>query len=389
MKDFRELNNYIDNIVVKDGYEDIITVEHRSNNPKRDFLFVNRNQCKHIPSSPTQFIKMCCELSEIITNNVKADNILVIGFAETATAIGTMLGIALPNAKYIMHTTREEVLGSKEIITFEEEHSHATTQKLLGFEGVAYDFSKYDYILFVDDEISTGKTILNFIDAFEKQLNSKAKYGVASICNWQSEDNIQKFSNKGIDRFYLISGQLKDDKKKLDLRDKQIIENFKTFDNSKKHMIETVGFGDKIFKACRLGHSKNLAVAGCNYIQGLMSGYHKIRIIGTEEFMHIPIVVGNALESSNHEVICHATTRSKIDVVEDDSRTESEIIKCRYELPSAYEKDRKTYIYNTNEPVDAVIVITDTPNREQLELFINELKKCVNCKNDIIYTIKY
>ena len=51
---------------VSDCMQGKIIVEHRSNNPKRDYLFVNRLQCKHIPASPTAMINMC----KILANNV-------------------------------------------------------------------------------------------------------------------------------------------------------------------------------------------------------------------------------------------------------------------------------------------------------------------------------
>ena len=50
-----KINAYIDNIEYHaNGLEDIIVVEKRLNNPKRDFLFVNKHQGKHIPTSPTK-----------------------------------------------------------------------------------------------------------------------------------------------------------------------------------------------------------------------------------------------------------------------------------------------------------------------------------------------
>ena len=293
---------YIVNIKDREGYVGDITVEHRSNNPKRDFLFVNKKQCKHIPCSPSAMIKMCDALAGVINsglvsrNDYKDLNVLVIGFAETATAIGTIVGDRVVRAAYVLHTTREEVENSIEAITFEETHSHATTQKLL-ITPDDFNFDDYNYILFVEDEISTGNTKLNFISAFEEQHNLDEKrrkirnisYGVASICNWQDKGMREVFRVAGIDTFALINGELRD-------------ASVKMFNNEDIKLIESASFSDKAsvevsyrethldtFFENRTGHCVNRTV--CNdYMQKVFkeiynqySEYESVRVIGTEE----------------------------------------------------------------------------------------------------------
>jgi len=80
-------------------------------------------------------------------------------------------------------------------IAFEEEHSHASSQKLLFNPKELPDF---DRILFIEDEITTGNTILNFVKEFEK-IKPNTKYSVASILNWQNEKNTLIFKELGID----------------------------------------------------------------------------------------------------------------------------------------------------------------------------------------------
>ena len=190
----RDVKTYIDNIrcTVKDSDVDLITVEHRSNNPKRDYLFVNRLQAKHIPAIPSKMIGMCNDLASQLTELEVYNNILIIGFAETATGIAHFVAKKVKNCKYIINTTRESMEQyGKQLITFEEEHSHATTQRLFTWNKNDFNFNSVDFILFVEDEISTGNTILNFIREFKRQdvANKNVKFGVASICNWQNEKN--------------------------------------------------------------------------------------------------------------------------------------------------------------------------------------------------------
>ena len=374
--------NYIKDIVFdKEFGIHNITVEHRSNNPKRDYLFVNKKQCKHIPASPSEMVEMCKLLANKVNNTLANvvpldEKVLVIGFAETATAIGNCVADNLCCDAYVLQTTREDVPNSVEIIRFEEEHSHATTQKLLTYAENPINLDDYVYILFVEDEISTGNTILNFIDAFEAK-HPGFRYGVASICNWQNTENKEKFKQRGIDVFALISGNLVD--KDLKLIDKEDIEYLVTTScDSVKTEPYNIGcnpacknmLGEDLFRETRLGHNTNMDLTELfKYVEGKVKAVSakSIRIIGTEEFMYIPIKVGEYLESIGCEVICHSTTRSPIDKVymnnlkDSDAKTCScyDTIVSKFTLDSVYDANRNTYLYNLEEMTDLIFIITD------------------------------
>ena len=182
-----DVRKYVNNIVEREGMNigKFITVEKRDKNTKRDFLFVNKEQCKHIPCKASDMIDMCKALGEGVASILKerkSKSCLVIGFAETATAIGQIVADTLDFSvkqcavKYTV-TTREDVQGTENLLTFEEEHSHATTQKLLCVEGVTdNDISDYDTVVFVDDELTTGNTIINFIKCHQMKINSLKKF---------------------------------------------------------------------------------------------------------------------------------------------------------------------------------------------------------------------
>ena len=397
MKTVKNPGTYIVNIEDRDNYIDAITVEHRSNNPKRDFLFVNKKQCKHIPCSPSEMVKMCDTLADLVNARLAARmdyrnlKILVIGFAETATAIGTIVGDRVSKASYILHTTREEIENSVEVITFEETHSHATTQKLLVTPS-EFDFNDYNYILFVEDEISTGNTILNFINAFEEQHNldenrrkiRNINYGVASICNWQDRSMREMFKVAGIDTFALITGELKD-------------VAIKMFDNEEVTLVDGIVKGCKsspdkssivtrlsTFLENRTGHCVNRTLNGKSIqkefgvVYNHYNEYSSVRVIGTEECMEMAIMLGKYFEDRGHEVVCHATTRSKIDVLDSFFDGEADGIKSRYQVPSAYEKDRNTFIYNMGENYEIVLLVTDSKNDEYVQALADRLSEICN-----------
>lgn len=363
---------YISNIKDTDRFSvDNIVVEHRKNNPKRDYLFVNKKQCKHIPCNPDDMINMCKELAYKVSDALNPNlNVLVIAFAETATAIGNVVADNLMQCKYVMQTTREKVENSRELLTFEEEHSHATTQKLLTYSDErAVDLNEFNYILFVEDEISTGNTILNFIKAFEK-IQPNMKFGVASVCNWQDEENKKKFIEKDIDTFALITGTLKDkDAKMLGEKEQSLIDE-DAFENSRdqleniKRIVYCVDTGSKgsLFRRERLGHTPRRYIPALyEHIDNMLDvNTQSVRVIGTEEFMYIPIKIAEHIKHKGIETLCHSTTRSTIDVLHDNSTGLDDSIKCRHKIKSVYDKERPTQIYNLNEYTDLILFVTDT-----------------------------
>ena len=362
----------------------VITVEHRSNNPKRDFLFVNRVQGKHIPCNPNDAVEIFNKLSNVVTSGIpKEAKVLVIGFAETATAIGSAVAYALGNrCVYRTQTTRCIVDGESKLIEFEEEHSHATQQYLYGkWENIP----KFDYILFVEDEISTGKTILNFIDKLSEKFQNM-KFGVASICNWQSDKNKKIYADKNIDTFAIFRGELKDSNIKMDAtvvnsnswcedvgRCQEIdiqIDGF--FKSERSGCIPSTIKHDTIIDEIVNKITRNSGIEFC----------HSICIIGTEENMYYPIMVAHRLSSiTGKRVYTHSTTRSPIDVCIDNTDISSEIVnKSRLSSPyGGYD----TYIYNLRQ-YDKIFIITDAEETSQFNSDIcKALHKYENDTQDI------
>ena len=148
----KNVQDYIERLEYVKGLGNIMTVEHRSNNPKRDYLFCNKIQGKHIPVSPSLAFDIFDELAYIVDKKLKDKRVVVVGFAETATAIGGYMASHVESCVYHLQTSRENCSPSGRLIEFSEEHSHATEQYLYGELDA---MPKFDYILFVEDEIST------------------------------------------------------------------------------------------------------------------------------------------------------------------------------------------------------------------------------------------
>lgn len=296
--------------------DDIVSVCKRENNSKRDFLFVQKLQGKHVPARPNDILHYFEDLRVTITKHVDYDrneSICVIGFAETATAIGQYISDNIPNKKHYYLQTTREISDKPLILEFKEEHSHATEQLLYG------DLQKLkncDRILFVDDEISTGKTILNFVKELEKIKHFK--YTVASFLNLQSDEDKVRFQQMEIQTRALIFGKIKDKAKKIDIECLPDIADLTT-----------------------------LSCQDCVSTDTL--------VIGTEEDMYLGILKAKYLEkSSKGAVYFQASTRSPICTAIGDDY----ILHNRINFVSAKSKERKIFLYNLKQ-YDRIIVLAD------------------------------
>ena len=82
----------------------------------------------------------------------------------------------------------------------------------------------------------------------------------------------------------------------------------------------------------------------------------KILVLGTEEFMSVPIYFAREIESHQKEVVCHSTARSPIGV--NNTLAKYPITKG-YKLPSFYDVERLSYLYHM-EHYDLIFILTDS-----------------------------
>lgn len=134
---------------------------------------------------------------------------VVVGYAETATALGHCVGEAL--AVPSLHSTRRPVAGVAAAAGFAEEHSHATEHLLLPEDPTF--LTAADTVVLVDDEISTGKTALNTIEALQAD-RPRGRYVVAALIDLRSGADRATFAEVAarlgtqIDVVTLASGEI-------------------------------------------------------------------------------------------------------------------------------------------------------------------------------------
>ena len=180
--------------------EDLVVIGKRVNNQKRSYLVIDPLQGKHIPVEPGKALGLFDALAAIIADRYQDERLLLIGFAETATAIGAETAIRM-GAKYIQ-TTREQIPGV-EYLFFTEAHSHASEQKLVkdDLDGI---IDEIDRIIYIEDEVTTGNTILNIVNILEDLYGGRLRFSVASLLNGMTEEHRKEYAERGIEIHYLL-----------------------------------------------------------------------------------------------------------------------------------------------------------------------------------------
>ncbi|QGG46485.1 phosphoribosyltransferase [Heliorestis convoluta] len=136
---------------------------------------------------------------------------LFIGFAETATALGQAVFSCFEQNALYWHTTREKINELPDLFDFEEEHCHAPEHRLYAVKASFFDNDHP--IVLIDDELTTGKSALNFIKTIEQKYSRK-NYYVLTLLDWRSQEDraalkqMEKELGVSIQVFSLLSGTL-------------------------------------------------------------------------------------------------------------------------------------------------------------------------------------
>lgn len=375
--------------------KDLVRIAKRENNTKRGYLVVDPLQGKHVPVEPSKALNLFKSLAEKLQGKYEGERLLLIGFAETATAIGAQAAITL-GTKYIQ-TTRE-VIPDVSYLFFSEAHSHATEQKLVK-DDIDRVINETDRIVFVEDEVTTGNTIMNIIRIIRREYQRKIKFAVASLLNGMTEEYLKIYREEEIELHYLVKT---DHSGYSAIAEKYHCDGLSIRAIQEEHTQEklAVSIQDKIWNelphiisipgwmnARRFVDAKQYETA-CRklaetvIVETSVKQGERVLVIGTEEFMYPALLTGYEIEKMGCVVRCHSTTRSPIAV----STEEEYPLHCRYELRSLYDPDRKTFIYDL-ENYDRVIVMTDAAlaSLKGLETLIYALRM----KNENITVIRW
>ncbi|MFJ5773141.1 phosphoribosyltransferase [Streptomyces sp. NPDC093094] len=154
-------------------------------NPKRAHLLVSHVLGKHVPQFPSVVHGHGFALGRRVRDLLgpgEAARAVVLGYAETATGLGHCVADGLGGTPYL-HSTRRPVHGVARAGGFEESHSHATSHLLLP-EDPSLLVGDGPLVL-VDDEFSTGNTVLNTIRDLHERY-PRRRYVVVALVDMRS-----------------------------------------------------------------------------------------------------------------------------------------------------------------------------------------------------------
>lgn len=350
----------------------------RENNNKRKNLFVNYYQGKHFPAKGSESLMLFKRLEErIILPDDKP--VMIIGFAETATAIAAAVASNMGENCTFIHTSREKISSELCVADFSEEHSHASEQYLFSADKMKI-FNGIRHIVFVEDEITTGKTILNFINVLRKIVEPECRFYAAAIVNGMNKDSLETYKSMGIGLFWLvkIENSIEDMNRKLNISANEDLKPLNRVRNVFRYSLDGM-INPRL--GCKTANyilaCKTFAEEVIGHLKELDIDVQAIDVIGTEEFMYPAIYLADKLEKDGYKAMSHSTTRSPI--IPSDSIGYPLKKRCR--LHSVYEYGRVTYLYNIYK-CDAVIILTDADNGG--ENAIDELVEMLDTPNVII-----
>ncbi|MFN2746530.1 MULTISPECIES: phosphoribosyltransferase family protein [Bacillus] len=379
-------------------------------NKKRGFLFVSKILGKHIPVHPLKpliasgllamehaertsgslidgkaalvsgLLEEDHELVKMAYDLLKKQRIkpaappLVIGFAETATALGHGVFDCLEGASFI-HTTREALKDIESALVFEEEHSHAVDQRCYT-DGPVFESDRP--VILVDDEITTGKTALNIIRDIQKK-HPRREYAVLSLLDWRSSEHKEAFRKAEaalgvtITTTSLLSGSVVFKGETLDRSHYDYHPHSDGGDLSIRHIdvgeeftalpfaAEKTGRASFVKETGRFGisdHDQQAVEEACrkagSRLQALRKGKRAL-CLGTGEFMYLPMKIAAFMGEG---VSYQSTTRSPIHPSDRDQYA----VKNGFCFPSPEDEDIRHYVYNLpKRGYDEVFIFVEKP----------------------------
>lgn len=307
-------------------------------NPKRSQLYISELLGKHIPQNPEKIVNHAKALAKKIEASdfsiLREKNIqsVIIGFSETATALSEIVAKEL-KLPYITTTRYPREYPS---FSFSEEHSHAVEQVLAPSEEfLQFMKEKPLHLIFVDDEMSTGKTFINALKAMTEnaELIIKSATFASLLSTVDSENNLRfvelekqfQLDNLSVIALYTQQIQLPEQFHK---KAQKFVEEHK--DNLSILTDETSSFITLEFEETQVSsrgmitHENNDSIDGVakkldEKIKDMKNKFEQdiLYIVGTEEFMFLPLQLAQVLKKNYPmtEIRYSSTTRSPIMVI--------------------------------------------------------------------------
>ncbi|MEV0986682.1 phosphoribosyltransferase [Streptomyces sp. NPDC049949] len=352
-------------------------------NPKRAHLLVSQVLGKHVPQSPRAVYAAGHGLGERVRALLgdEAAAAVVLGYAETATGLGHCVADGLGAAPYL-HSTRRPVPGVEPAGGFEEAHSHATSHLLLPQDPKLLAGS--GPLVLVDDEFSTGNTVLNTIRDLHAR-HPRRHYVVVALVDMRSPADRERLTafaaeiGARVDLIALASGTVHLPEGVL-AKGQALVEEYEdrgaggpapapaaAAAPARRIVLDwPAGVPDGGRHGFAPEHRARLEAAlpalARQLADALGAGPGRVLVLGNEELMYAPLRLARALEESGAaaEVRFSTTTRSPVLAVDDPGYAiRSRLVFPAHDAPADGPGDR--YAYNVaGAGFDTVVAVVDS-----------------------------
>ncbi len=318
-------------------------------NRKRAFLFISKVLGKHIPVRPSLMQAMHRRLARKLVD-VPGPTVLI-ALAETATALGQgvfeeLLTLTGRDDVVFLHSTRYR-LNRPLALTFDESHSHATDHRLYRPIDGGWLFDSARSLILVDDEISTGRTLVQLAGAYRQLNPALEQVHLVCLTDWLGRGRREAIRDElGLSlRFHhLLRGEYR------------FVPN-ESFDPGEvPDVIGKPEAKDAILSPTggRLGLTRpmhlDLDALAC---QAGVRASECVLVLGTGEFSYPPYRLALHLEERGYDVVYQSTTRSPI--------LAGEAIGSVLEFVDNYHDDIPNYVYNVaDRRYDRIVIGYET-----------------------------
>ncbi|MZF83909.1 phosphoribosyltransferase [Streptomyces sp. SID5643] len=362
-------------------------------NPKRAHLLVSNVLGKHVPQSPSVVYGYGVELGRRVRDLLgddEARRAVVLGYAETATGLGHSVADGLGLAPYL-HSTRRPVAGVAPAGGFEESHSHATSHLLLPEDPAL--LAGDGPLVLVDDEFSTGNTVLNTVRDLHGRY-PRRRYVVVALVDMRSSADagrLEAFAREigaRVDLVAAASGTVRLPEGVLE-KGQELVARYEAaasqfpaplsgargtarpaptgpqpdYDRIDLHWPADLPDGARhgFTPAHRERLEDALPAMARRLADALPQGARRVHILGFEELMYAPLRLARELErTTGIEVRYSTTTRSPVLAVDDPGYA----IRTRLAFPAhddPADGPGERYAYNVaGAGFDAVVAVVDS-----------------------------
>ncbi|MFE9447985.1 phosphoribosyltransferase [Streptomyces sp. NPDC006739] len=365
-------------LVGDDGLRALLGMALRRN-PKRAHLLVSHVLGKHVPQSPSVVYGHGFALGRRVRELLgekEAARALVLGYAETATGLGHSVADGLGLAPYL-HSTRRPVAGVARAGGFEEAHSHATSHLLLPEDPAL--LAQDGPLVLVDDEFSTGNTVLNTISDLHER-HPRERYVVVALVDMRSARDagrLERFAREigaRVDLVATASGTVRLPEGVLE-KGQELVARYESPAGTAPKAagrIARVGLdwphglpdgGRHGFTPAHRARLEDaLPALAARLAEALPADARRVLVLGFEELMYAPLRLAHALEqlAPAPRIRFSTTTRSPVLAVDDPGYAiRSRLVFPAHDDPADGPGER--YAYNVaGGGFDAVVAVVDS-----------------------------